>query len=453
MQHRTVALNNRPVLTGSVTRALGKMTVLLSVVALGGFMVNEVNGQDTTTDQRLKDLQTQVSILQKQIELSALKQAEQTKLAQGLAEALKAQVTAESELAKAQAQGEFAKLAGIKAGLDSVGVPPGKEGKLTVTTGTAGALLLKLKGPMLTGLNQTAEEVAKKVSEKKSSTTGSAVVVASEADIQAALQASVTTEAIKQAVIALGQSTADAPMPGVSVAFFTEAAAAGLFLKTATDFAKFFRVDQALALFDAGEEANQAFRLLLERQLLDAKLDVVNLSEISPGVVIEKAKNLQGSLNLLSRLYDQAERQLTAIDKLPAEDPGRPPTAKIERLRFDAMSAKELLDGFHPARKPEAFWTYVVGEYKLGRISENGNFLDRLTSNAKAQTVQVIESRAYRSDKIYGTADVQVEYRLVDGNGKLLAAELMLQTFDSEGNATSKLTLPPTKVEATNAPR
>src|SRR5688572_16781686 len=100
--------------------------VMRGALTLGVLMaavIAENKAQAQTQEERLKDLQTTVAIIQQQLAISTLQQTEQAKLAQSVADALKGQVTSESDLARLQAQSEFAKLAGIKAGLESVGPP------------------------------------------------------------------------------------------------------------------------------------------------------------------------------------------------------------------------------------------------------------------------------------------------------------------------------------------
>ena len=391
---------------------------------------------------QIKDLQAQILLLQQQMQLSVLQQTQQLSNEQAVLTALKSQVTAQSDLDKAQAQGAFAKLAGMKAGLDSVGPPPAKEGKINITTGTSGALMLKLKGPMLNGLYDSSIQIAKAVKAQTSKLNGG-IVVATDVEIQAALQSKVTRTSINEVAQALDASVTAVQGANVSAAVFAEAAAAGLFLRTVMDFSKFFRVDRTDTLFDAGEEANQVLRFLVENRLVAEGISLVNLSDVLPDEVEQAATDAQKTLNSLSTVYDNAAALLTNIDKMLLTDPKRPATVMVDRLRADAAGAKEILDALHPARKPEGFWAYVKGCCNNKRMSNaTGEYLARIALNVKAQTIQVTESRTWRSDKIYGSADVQIDYRIVNGKGFLLVSEILLLTFD-DSKTIAPLYFPP----------
>jgi hypothetical protein len=408
------------------------------------FLIFQVNGYGAPMDDQIKDLQAQILLLQQQMQLATLQQTQQAVNEQAVLTALKNQVNAQNDLDKATAQGAFAKWAGTKAGLDSVGAPPGKEGKLTITTGTAGTLLLKLKGPMLSSLYNASTEIAVIIKNLAPKISGG-VVIATDAELQAALQSNVSKASIKGAADALSTTVTAVQGTGVSVAFFVEAAAAGLFLRTLTDFAKFFRVDRTDTVFDSGEEANQVLHFFVENRLSAKNVPFISLSDVLPDLVVETATDALNELNSLRSIHDKAAALLASIDKTPLVDPNRPAADLVDRLRSQAAIAKEMLDTLHPASKPESFWAYVKGLYNDNRMSNAGKYLARIAMNAKAQTIQVTESRTWLSDKIYGSANVQVDYRIVDGEGALLVSEIMLITIDNSG-AVKAIYLPPRTV-------
>jgi hypothetical protein len=373
-------------------------------------MSGQASAQAPSTEQQLKELQEQVNLLKEKAAL----------------------ISAQSELDMARAQGQFARLAGIKAGLDSVGPPPGKEGKLTVTAGTAGALLLKLKKPMFDGLDQAAVNIAQTIVAQKERL-GGAVVIAADADFQAALQAAATQRSLEQAALGLSESMDAIRQSGIGTAGFLPAiAGVGLVLNTLNDFSKLFRTDRSMEVFSADAEAQQILQLLIENRLAGEKGLLVKLDDMQPQVVLDTADESQKQLLALKGLHTEATHMLAAVEKLPEQ--GKPDAASIEALKGAAAHARELIDALHPAHKPDAFWKYVDGRHKDKRLKDaQGKYLGRIVLNAKAQTVQVIESRTFRSDKVYGTADVQVDYRIVDGSGVLLKSELWLLTLDSQG--------------------
>lgn len=380
-----------------------------------------------TPEEQLKDLQNQVAMLQQQIQLTNLQQTQASAAQTAILTALKTLVSAQSDLDKAKAQGDFAKLAGIKAGLDSVGAPVGKDGSITVSTGTAGALLLSLRKPMLEGLEKSATTVATATKAKLP------VYVGTDAQVQSALQASVTDMALTQAITALDASTKavqDKLAKKVTAAFFTEAAAAGLALNTLVGLEKFFRVDTTYSVFDAGDEAQQTLMSMLQQKL--SADDYRNLGTVSIPVILAQAEVAQGLLLGLKRQYETGAAVAAEVDKLKADDATRPAQDLVDRLKSDLVVAKATLDALHPALKPDGFWAYVQGLTARASMQDaNKKYVTRLVVSAKAQTIQVIEKRTWRSDKIFGRSDMQIEYRLLDPAGKLLDSGLSLATFDA----------------------
>jgi hypothetical protein len=403
-----------------------------------GLTMNAIVSNAATPEEQIKELQSQISILQQQIQLANLQQTQTSATQTAILTALKAQVSAQSDLNKAKAQSEFATLAGIKAGLDSVGAPLGKEGAITVTTGTAGALMLSLREPMLRGLATAASSIAD--STKKATGGAGGVYVGTDAQVQSALQATVTEEALSQALRSLEKSEGDVRAKlgkPVGPAAVAEIAGVGLFLNTLVGLEKFFRVDTTYSIFDGGDEAQQTLMSMLQRKLKDAGVDYRNLSTVSIPSVQSHAQAAQGILVALRGRHDQATAVATEADKLkaddpkrPAQDPKRPAQDLIDRLKADIGVVKALLDGLHPALKPEGFWSYVQGLSVRSLMQDSGKkYLPRLVVSAKAQTIQVLEKRTWRSDKIFGKSDMQVEFRVLDSAGKLIDSGISLHTF------------------------
>ncbi len=401
------------------------IAVLLASALIAGPL--QTFAQESSADQQLKELQNQMSLLRERIAL----------------------IKTQSELDTAKAQAEFAKLAGIKAGLSSVGAPPGKDGDVAVTAGTDGALLLKLKAPMITGLETAATRIANAVVSEKGRL-GGGVALASDTDVQAALQAAATHRAMQETAKALQEATEAIRGTGLGTASVGAAVAgASLVLQTINDFSKLFRTDRAMSVHDAGTEAGYILQLLLENRLAAENGLLVNLGEIVPQDVLAMADKVQEELVQLKNLHAQATIMLRAIDAMTANE--RPNEDHVDKLRAATANAKELYDAVHPEQKSEAFWSYVGGRYKDKRLRDKNapdSYLGRLTFNAKAQTVQVIESRTFRSDKIYGTGGVQVDYRIVDGKGALLKSELWLLTIDSDSGSNSARAWPASAARA-----
>lgn len=396
-----------------------------------GLTMNAIVSNAATPEEQIKELQAQISILQQQIQLANLQQTQTSATQTAILTALKAQVSAQSDLDSAKAQSEFATLAGIKAGLESVGAPLGKEGAITVTAGTAGALMLSLREPMLRGLATSASSIAD--STKKATGGAGGVYVGTDAQVQSALQATITEEALSQALRSLEKSEGDVRAKlgkPVGPAAVAEIAGVGLFLNTLVGLEKFFRVDTTYSIFDGGDEAQQTLMSMLQRKLKDTGVDYRNLSTVSIPSVQSHAQAAQGILVALRGRHDQATAVANEADKLKADDPQRPAQDLIDRLKADIGVVKALLDGLHPALKPEGFWSYVQGLSVRSLMQDaDKRYLPRLVVSAKAQTIQVLEKRTWRSDKMFGKSDMQVEFRVLDSAGKLIDSGISLHTF------------------------
>jgi len=365
---------------------------------LGGIMTPSLVSAETPEDS-LKKLQSQIE--------------QQT----ALLTALKAQASAQSDLDKAKAQGDFAKLAGIKAGLDSVGAPVGKEGNITVSTGTAGTLMLGLKKPMFEGLEESAAVIAKAVERNLP------VYVGTDEQVLSAFQASATKEALEQETEALEQAinSVQPHETARALAVAPVLAATGLALNTLVEFGKFFRVDTAYSVFDASDEAQQVLMSMLE-QKLGAKGDYRNLATVSINMIQEA----HTSLDNLKQQYDKG---VAAVAKAKnASDP------LVQALNERLKSAKTMLDSLNPALKPDDFRAYAQGlAARASMRDKSGKYLNRLVVSVKAQTIQIVEKRTWRSDDIFGKSDIQVQYRLLDPAGKLLDYGLNLATYSKQG--------------------
>ncbi len=409
-------------------RAPGRAGIVLLAV---GFFVSGGVMAEPTVEEQIATLEEQIELLTKQVNLSVAQQAQDANTAKGVAEALKAQVTAEAELTKAEQSASFAKWAGIKAGLESIGSPPGKEGTITIATGQAGTQLLKLQKPLIQAVNEAAKVIAETIKDK------GPVVYAPDADVIAALRSATVEQSFKDASEALLKTLDDlrsAPAAGgarIAAAPLVVAAAAGLVLKTAVDFAKFFRTDQSLALFDNSAEAQYLLERLLEKHLLaNGKAGLVLLNDINAGALIKKAGEQQDVLLELHKRHAEAVNRLAEIEEL-TDDQKKPLLTKIDALKANAALVKEIIDAYHPAKNTDAFWTYVVGLHKLDQIrDEKKNYLPRLSLRARAQTIQVTRTRAYWSDSVRGSTVCQIDYRLTSGTGSLIDSGFLMITLD-----------------------
>jgi len=422
-------------------------------------MTPSPDSAETPEEQELKKLKNQVDILNMQIELDKAKQtlanaasAEQT----AILTALTTQANAQKELDKAKAQGDFAKLEGIKAGLASVGAPVGKEGNITISTGTAGTLMLGLKTPMFEGLGESAAIIAEAVEKKLP------VYIGTDTQVESALKAGFTkkileqeTEALKESIDKLEQKTEalkesndklkgegqqkkqvsqmSLKGAGADVAAVTgmapavaAVAATELALDTLAGFGKFFRVDTAYSVFDASDEAQQTL-VSMVAQKLGAKGDCRNLATVSVDEILKQAESAQTLLRNLKAQYERGTAIDVEISKLKADDQNRPPQNLIDRLRFDLAVAKTMLNSL--MEKPDDFWDYVKMLAANALMQDSGKYINCLVVSVKTQTIQIVKKRTWRSDEIDGRSDMHVEYRLLDPAGKLLDYGLNLATY------------------------
>jgi hypothetical protein len=401
----------------------------LSVTLLLAPTASQAQGAAMTPEEQLKAVQDQLALLTEQTNLLTAQQTAAVNQETALATALKSQVDAEASLQKAREVAAFAKLQGIKDALAAIGPPPGKEGTVSFTAGTPGTMLLKLKRPMLSALAAAANDAAEEIVPLA---TGKPVSLASEADVQAAVQAATTFHSIGRAVKACiaAEAGVSKQLPGsakVGIASVgTTAAAASLVLKTVTDFSKFFRSDLSLSVFDGTEEANRSARLYLE-DALAGKVQVRNLAEVVPKIAADKAEEAYKSLATLQTQYERASATLAEFEKLAPEDKKKIAENDIRALREAVAGAKSPLDTLSPASKADSFMSFAAGLYKQERIAGTS----RLTLTASAQVVQTVRKRVLFSDKIEGTGAVQLDYRLVDENGDFKGGASFLAALDA----------------------
>jgi protoporphyrinogen oxidase len=93
-------------------------------------------------------------------------------------------------------------------------------------------------------------------------------------------------------------------------------------------------------------------------------------------------------------------------------------------LKGDIDSAKALLDAVNPSKNPDAFWAQVAGQVKRKRIRGKA----RISLITKAQTAVTQEKRTWRSDRLIGSGEIQVLFRVTDSSGTYLISGVLLRT-------------------------
>jgi hypothetical protein len=418
--------------TAKLAEQLALLTKQLEVLQKQAELDRAKQTQDAATAKALLDALKAQSDAQ-----AALDQARQTQeadTAKAVLDALKAQVESQAALDQKQAQLPFAQLQGIKEGTSGLTLPTGKEGTVTVAAGTAGTALLRSKRPMLGLLNEIADALAVICDPD-------GAVVATEAQLQQAYKAKFAVKAIEDqkkrledAVKAANPGRPAGPFEALAIApVIAGAYTAGLALNTINSFAKLLRKDRTLDVFGYDVEAVQMLGYLLESK---GKGFVANPALLGEAAIAE-ADALMAALRDLQQQVQAAGDTLDKIKDLsglPADDPRRngltmPDEGKISTLKVEKEGASALLDSLLPAKKPDDFWTQVVGQI----IARNIQDRNRLLIEAKAQSVQITESRWYGSSKLLVIGEVQVAYRLLDKDGKVLKSGVMLRGSEAKG--------------------
>ena len=392
-------------------RTLFKSFILAYFIIAGGMaMAAETN----LVEQQTAQLKQEVALLTQQVEL------------------LKAQ----SALSIAQAQLPFAELQGIKAATSGLTIPKGKEGTVKVAVGTQGTALLRSKRAMLELLDTVANDLIKVCP------TGAALLT--EEQLGQASKSQFTLNQIKNETSLLDKATKDAKpidtrmgaqSKSVLATAIVGAYGLGFALETINGLAKLMRTDRQLDIFD-DKEAVQTLGYLLESK---GKGFTANPGLLGDNAIVEADKLLE-QLNDLATTLQTANDTLAKIQKYsdiitkaPANDPIRtqikmPKDEDLNVLKAEINSATSLIEGLHPSKKPDAFWAQVKGQV----LATNIQGKTRLFIEAKAQVVQVTESRWYTSDRILATGEVQVAYRLLKPDGSLEKAGIMLKASESD---------------------
>ena len=257
--------------------------------------------------------------------------------------------------------------------------------------------------------------------------------------MEAAFRSEVWTLRVAEQQRKLGVALASAERPSESGAVGTLSLGGALaaiqtvpfVLNAVSDAGKFFRTDRSVSLFDSGEEAQRLLEHLLEQHASaqEPKRTVQRLNVIS-GDIVKEAQALLKTTGALRSLHDRATQQLGELQRMsevaarpPSTGAAAPPSPEgLAILRDEIAAARALLDALDAGKAPEAFWAQVLGQAKRERLRDQ----HRVQVVVKAQTVQMLEKRVWRSDKLLGAAEVQIEVRVTDSKGTLKFSDVML---------------------------
>jgi hypothetical protein len=387
---------------------------------------DENDGQNSSELDKLKDqveiLQQQLALVKAQSALDAARQTQEAQLTQTIAETLKNQVVAQYSLESEKAKLPLAELAGIKEALSDMKLPTGKEGTVTIATGTAGTALLRSKKQMLMLLNSIANELKEELPD--------GAVIVTESQLDQACQADFTLKMIKDQIEKLNiavQQAAPRKMVFASIGGFAAAAySVGFVLDTVNSLAKLFRVDRKIDIFAEDEEAVQMLGYLLEGN--NSKF--VAKPTMLGNEAKEIAFNLLEELNNLLKAIHEAEALLVKLKKIEDDEAKTRPTHSqlpepkvIVELKAQLEPARALFDSLHPTKKPEAFWAQVKGQLISHAIANR----DRLILEAKAQAIQITETRWWASNRMCTSGEVQAAYKIINTKGEVTRTRVLLK--------------------------
>ena len=373
----------------------------------------------TPPNPELVKLNERLELLEAREKLALATQTQAARTARILADALKEQAASQLALGVAQAQLPFAGLQGIKAGIDGITLPTGKEGTIAIAKGAEGAALLRSKGPLLDLLDEIAGELV-------TLCPGGAVLVTEE-QLTTSHMARYTLERIgveqKHLLSAVetvrgGKSGRDSGFESVTAGVIAGAYTAGLALDTLNSLGKLWRTDRKLEVYDANAEALSLLGHLIESK---CSLFVVNPARLSGQLKSEADQ-------LLQALGDLGIQIQIAKDALPKTEEGSPVEEKHSQLQAAIDRASTLLEGLDPSKKPDDFWKQVTGQVLAAKMQDR----KRLLLDLKAQAVQITESRWYTSDCILALGEVLLAYRVLDANDHLEKSGVLLRTSPSE---------------------
>lgn len=380
-----------------------------------------------TTEEKIAQLKNENELLTKQLDLlkaqtaiDIAKKNQEAEIAKARADALKDQIVAQSAFSAAQAELPFAELQGIKAGINGLTLPSGNEGTVSISAGADKTALLRSKQPMLKLLDEVANTLV--------AMCPNGAVLVTEAQLEQAYAATFTLKRICDekdkldgAIKKISPQAALLPaLPAVSAGVYT----LGFVLDTINSLSKLLRTNHQLNVFSADEEAMQMLGYLL-----DSKKGgfVVKPAMLDDRAIIEADKLLE-VLRDLGIQIQVGNDTLERVAKLPEDQ--KPIAAEISSLKAQIDAATLLIDALHPAKKPEAFWAQVIAQVLATNIRKK----QRLLIEAKAQVVQDTVSKWYwfKGDRIFVTGEVQVAYRLLNRDGSLAKAGVILNASKSD---------------------
>jgi hypothetical protein len=382
-------------------------------------------------------LQQHLALVNAQVALNTAQQTQEAQLAKAVTEALKNQATEQFALESEQAKLPLAELAGVQAALGNAQLPTGKSGTVQVAAGVAGTQLLRSKKPMLELLAEVADELIDQLPD--------GAVVVTEAQLDQAYQAEITLSLVdhqiqnlEEAIKAASPPTVPAQVAMALPAFAAAAYSLGFVLDTVNSLAKLFRVDRKVDVFAADTEAPQMLGYLLEgrgRKFVANPAMMRDQASTEAETLLDKLNTLLGAVHKGDDLLAQLKKIEEGEAKKKPSSSQLPAASVVTELKAQIEAARSLLDGLHPSKKPDAFWAQVKGQL----ISSTLKKRDRLLLEAKAQALQITESRWWKSDVVSIGGEVQVAYRILNPDGTVKKADVILKVSKAKSTSLRRL--------------
>ncbi len=158
-----------------------------------------------------------------------------------------------------------------------------------------------------------------------------------------------------------------------------------------SSFGKLFRDDRTETIFaSSADESQRHFMQMLESELKQRSIPAAVRAVPAHRDGRCKAEHVQQTMDTLLRLATSGNAQ-----------------------------AKAVVDALHAADPWSTLLKLATALAIHDRLVRNGQLRPRLEIHVRAQTVQVVKSRTFRADTVEAAAAVQLDYRLVDGDGTL----------------------------------
>jgi len=283
----------------------------------------------------------------------------------------------------------------------------GKQGSVAFTKGDIGLLPLHFRSKALEALDRAAQTVVEQCSP------GERYVLATRADVDAALHASVLMHRLQQhrhrlaTTLATARHQASAAPPMLLPAVLAAAQVVPSALSALSNAMKFFRVDRTTGVFDLGDEATHLLHLLIEARAPD------QVEFIDDGIEegSQAAHHLLHEIDDLGLLCTQAREQMdrwTGGAEIP------PPPEALASLTDALEGSRALVDAVHPDKAPDVYWQQVAALWRHQRLAGRGI----VEAGALAQTLETQEKRAFLSDRMMLSGAVQLTYRITGAKGR-----------------------------------